>query len=171
MSQIKPHTALEVLYRGGRIPYERMKELSERSALAANEAMEAIESSPAFLDALSALTEEIERRIIEQDEATTALLSDPRYAQVPEVTGVFVKQFWVAGDYLTEIDREDFTVPLPYLVANRERLEEVRDFGDSDWLALELGLNAGHYGPFDITDIEESLTAWLKATEVQSVSP
>lgn len=121
MSQIKPRTALEVLYRGGRITYEKMQELSERSALAANEAMEAIETSPALLDALSALTEEIERRTAEQDEATTALLSDPRYARAPEVTGVFVKQSWEAGDYLTEIDREDVTVPLPYLVANRER--------------------------------------------------
>lgn len=51
-------------------------------------------------------------------------------------------------------------------MANRERLEEVRDFGDSDWLAFDLGLTTGHDGPFDVTDIEDSLSAWMEATEV-----
>ena len=127
--------------------------------------METIESNPAFLEALSALTDEIKRRVDEQNEATDLLRKDPRYAEAPEVKGEFVKQFWGAGDYLTEIVREEFTVPLTYLVANRERLDEVQNYGDADWLAFDLGLDAGHDGPFDVDGIEESIAAWLNATE------
>lgn len=164
MSHIQPTTALEVLYRNERITYEEMQNLAGRSTLVATEAMKIIESTPAFLDAISVLTEEIKRRTEEQDEATNLLLSDPKYAQAPEVTGVFVKQSWDARDYLTEVAREEFTVPLPYLVANREHLESIQDFRDNDWLAFDLGLTMDHGGPFDVTDIEEPIQEWLKAT-------
>lgn len=164
MSHIAPTTALEALYRDGRIAYEQMRDLSDRHPFVVNEAMEAVEKSPAFLEALAVLVDEIERRAGEQEEAESILRADPRYARAPEVKGIFVRQFWDAGDYLTEVGRDEFTVPLPYLVANRERLREVRDYGDSDWLAFDLGLDAGHEGPFDMDDIEDSIAAWLEAT-------
>lgn len=168
MSIIAATSALDILAQQGIISRDEEQSLRASSTFVLTEAMEAVESTPAFIEALAPLVEEITRRTAAQDREAQALRQDPRYVNAPEVTGVFVKQFWDAGDYLTEITREDFTVPLPYLVANRERLEEVRDFGDSDWLAFDLGLTAGHDGPFDVTDIEDSLSAWMEATEVSS---
>ena len=165
MSYINPATALDILHKSDHITWEERRTLAEQSPLATNEAMKIIESDPAFLDALSALADEIKRRVDEQNEETERLLKDPRYAEAPEVKGVFVREHWDAGDYLTEVGRDEFTVPLPYLVANREFLDEVRNYGDADWLASDLGLNADHDGPFDVDDIEESISAWLSATE------
>lgn len=168
MSIIAATSALDILAQQGIISRDEEQSLRASSTSVLTEAMEAIESTSAFVEALAPLVEEITRRTAAQDREAQALRQDPRYVNAPEVTGVFVKQFWDAGDYLTEITREDFAVPLPYLVANRERLKEVRNFGDSDWLAFDLGLTAGHDGPFDVTDIEDSLSAWMEATEVSS---
>lgn len=166
MSVIRPNVALELLYEKGRINYDEMQSFKGSPPLVLNESLEAVEESDAFQSVLASLAEEVKVRAAELKRGEEELRADSRYAQAPEVTGVFVRQFWDAGDYLNEITRTDFTVPLPYLVENRDRLEGVRDFGDSDWLAFDLGLTTDHEGPFDVTEFEGSVSAWLRATEV-----
>lgn len=166
MSAIRPSDALELLYSKGFIAYDKMRNLKDATHPSVlNEAMESVESSGAFQEALAVLVDDIHAKSAEAKRREDDLKADSRYALAPEVTGVFVRQFWDSGDYLTEVSRTDFTVPLSYLVENRDRLEEVHDFGDSDWLAFDLGLTTDHEGPFDVTDIEEPIRAWLEATE------
>lgn len=167
MTAIQPTRALELLQVEGSITYEKMQHLISQASLAVlKDAMTAIESSPEFQSALSGLVGEIERRAEAAIEEERVARLDPRYAEAPEVTGVFVKQVWEGprSDFLQEIDRQEFTVPLSYLIQNRELLGDVTDYGDCDWLACDLGLAAHHDGPFDVDDIEESLSAWLEAT-------
>lgn len=167
MTAIQPTRALELLWVKGSITYEEMQHLLRQANLGVlKDAMTAIESSPEFQSALSKLVGEIQWRTEAAIEEEKAARLDPRYAEAPEVTGVFVKQVWEGprSDFLQEIDREEFTVPLPYLIQNRDNLSDITDYGDCDWLACDLGLAAHHDGPFDIDDIEENISAWLKAT-------
>lgn len=167
MTAIQPTRALELLWKEGSITYEEMQHLLGKATLAVlKDAMIAVESSPEFQSALSRMVGEIERRSDEAREEEEAARLDPRYAGAPEVTGVFVKQVWEGprSDFLQEIDRQEFTVPLSYLIQNRELLGDITDYGDCDWLACDLGLAAHHDGPFDIDDIEENISAWLEAT-------
>lgn len=167
MSTIRPSDALALLHSKGFITHDTMRDLKDETHPSVlSEAMAAVESSEVFQTALATLVDHIQVQSMEATKRERDLRADSRYAQAPEVTGMFVRQFWESGDYLTEVSREGFTVPLPYLVENRDRLEEVQDFGDSDWLSYDLGLTAGHEGPFDVTDIEDSIQAWLEATEV-----
>lgn len=165
MSMLRPDDALRTLAEGGVISAEREASLSERgSTRVRHEAMVAVRASTEFLAALARLVDEIEARATAEEEQERALRQDPRYANAPEVTGVFVRQMWESNDYLTEVGREDFTVPLPYLAENREALEGRHlDFSDLDWLAFDLGLATAHGGPFDV-EVEESLSAWMEAT-------
>lgn len=165
MSTIQPDVALELLHQQGHITYHEMESLKGERPAILRQAMEEVERSVAFQESLSGLVEEIRTESAEQARIEAGLRGDPRYAQAPDVEGEFVRQFWDAGDYLNEVSRTAFTVPLPYLVENRERLSEIRDYGDSDWLAFDLGLTTDHEGPFDVDGIEESVSAWLKATE------
>lgn len=165
MSTIRPQTALELLRQQGHVTYHEAESLRGESTVVLRAAMEEIERSPAFQEALSGLIEAIKTEKAEQERLESGLRAEPRYSTAPEVTGEFVRQFWDAGDQLNEISRTPFVVPLPYLVENREHLGEVENFGDCDWLAFDLGLTTDHEGPFDVTDVEESISAWLKATE------
>lgn len=168
MTIIKPIKALELLYRERRITHDQMDSLKNAPLPALSDAMLALETDEGFLTALAGAVEGIEAKQVEQNSLDQALREDSRYAQAPDVTGVFVRQVWEPGDYLHEVSRTQFTVPLHYLVENRARMEQFGDYEDNDWLVFDLGLNADHDGPFDVDEIKESVAAWLKATETTS---
>lgn len=91
MSTIAATSALDILAQQGIISRDEEQSLRASSTFVLTEAMEAVESAPAFIEALAPLVEEIARRTAAQDRETQALRQDPRYVNAPEVTGVFVK--------------------------------------------------------------------------------
>lgn len=164
MSIINPADALTLLQRHGALSPEGAQELRGAEPSIIEKAMEAVESSPVFLEALGDLIGQAAARNATLAEQTRLLRADPRYANAPEVTATFVKQAWGYKDLLQEAGRETHTLPLPFLVNNRERLRTVTDRGENDWIAFELEWTNRHDGPFDVDEVESSLNAWLEAT-------
>lgn len=165
MSTFAPTAALTLLQQKGLINYERAQSLiADTPSIVLNEAMEVIERSEAFQVALSGLLDEIGERVRVLEVEEGALKVDPRYASAPEVCGVFVRQVWDDGDVLVEVGRDEFVVPLSFLVARRDDLGSLVDSVDSDWLAYDLGLMGGHEGPFEVVVEEELVVEWLRVT-------
>ena len=145
--------------------YERAEKAHEK---AFNSAINTFLADPSVGAALVAAAQQAVREDQAERAAEGELLRRfPLYASAPKVTGTFIMQQWEGprSDFLQEVGRKEFTVPLTTLVENRDSLHEVADFQDNDWLAEEIGLACMHDGPFDITDIEDSIQAWLDATQ------
>lgn len=165
MNLIDPKMAFDSMRNHKVVSPLRAQELAEEtSSLILCQSMEAVETSETFRELLARMVEEIDQRTQAQEAATQKLKADPRYASAPTVQGVIIHQQWDQHDQLIELGREEFTVPLPYLVENREKLIGLTLDG-ADTVAEELGLLNYHHGPFDVTDLLDSIQVWLDATK------
>ncbi|GGG67991.1 hypothetical protein GCM10011374_35370 [Kocuria dechangensis] len=107
--------------------------------------------------------------------AEAELLSQPRYANAPKVTGTLRLQEWIGeGDECVTTKTRIVTLPAGWLATqDRDKMQEATEGWptDLDWIVWDLNLEGDHTGPFEFSLNNgwsaDLLTEWLEATAVE----